>query len=112
MKTHEGGVFWLNCILLTKDDISKYVQQSIPKNRTLMYYYLASSTSSILTLARGAVTVKAFLQLLEEWEYYFAGSAMQSMKFVLARNSPCIYFPASTLYSGYFRPIGKSFFGG
>jgi hypothetical protein len=91
MKAHEGGVFWLNCILLTKDDIAGYVQQIVPKQRILMYFYLASSTANVLALARGAVTVKAFLHLLEEWEYYFAGPATQSMKFVLAKNSPCMY---------------------
>ena len=94
MKAHQGGVYWLNCILLTKEIIAKHVLQTVPKHRTLMYFYLAASTSNILSLPRGAATVKAFQQLLEEWEYNFAGPAMQSMKFVLARNSPCI-FPLS-----------------
>jgi hypothetical protein len=94
MKAHQGGVYWLNCILLTKEIIAKHVLQTSPKHRTLMYFYLAASTSNILSLPRGAATVKAFQQLLEEWEYNFAGAAMQSMKFVLARNSPCI-FPLS-----------------
>ena len=95
MKAHQGGVYWLNCILLTKDIMSKHVQQTVPKHRVLMYFYLATSTSNVLLLPRGAATVKAFQQLLEEWEYNFAGPAMQSMKFVLAKNSPCI-FPLSS----------------
>lgn len=95
MKAHQGGVFWLNCTLLTKETIAKHVVRTVPKHRTLMYFYLAASTSNILLLPRGAATVKAFQQLLEEWEYNFAGPAMQSMKFVLARNSPCI-FPLSS----------------
>jgi hypothetical protein len=101
MKAHQGGVYWLNCILLTKEIIAKHVLQTIPKHRTLMYFYLASSTSNILSLPRGAATVKAFQQLLEEWEYNFAGPAMQSMKFVLARNSPCIFpLPCSVAHVG------------
>jgi hypothetical protein len=30
-------------------------------------------------------------QLLEEWEYHFSNSAMQSMKYVLARSTPHAY---------------------
>lgn len=95
MRTHEGGVFWLNCILLTKDDISQYIYQTVPKHRTLLFFYLAIGASTVLKLPKGSPTVKAFLQLLEEWEYFFAGSTMQSMKFVLAKNSTCVY-PSSS----------------
>ena len=93
VKVHEGGVFWLNCIHLSNEDILKY-SYAVPKNRTLSFYYLSASTSALLALPSGFVTVRAFLQLLEEWEYYCAGTATQSMKFVLAKNSPCS-FPAT-----------------
>jgi hypothetical protein len=33
---------------------------------------------------------------MEEWEYYFAGAAFQSVKFMLAKNSTCIYPQYST----------------
>lgn len=28
---------------------------------------------------------------MEEWEYYNAGSTYQSMKYVMAKTSPCVY---------------------
>ena len=33
---------------------------------------------------------------MEEWEYYFAGAAFQSVKFMLAKNSTCVYPQYST----------------
>lgn len=90
LKTHEGGIFWLNCILLSNDNILKYASTA-PKHRTLTYYHLTASTSAILALSSGSATVRALLQLLEEWEYHFAGSATQSLKFVLAKNTSCMY---------------------
>jgi len=42
-------------------------------------------------LPGGLPTVRAVAQLIEEWEYYHSGSAMQSMKYMMAKNSPCIY---------------------
>ena len=100
VKVHQGGVFWLNCIHLSNEDICRYTY-AVPKNRTLSYYYLAASTSAIVALPSGFAAIRAFLQLLEEWEYYFAGTATQSMKFVLAKTSPCSFpvplIPTSSL---------------
>jgi hypothetical protein len=89
-KIHEGGTFWLNIVLLTREDIEELVAH-VPKQRVVMYYYLGVSIYSLLELKNGAATVRALSQLLEEFEYYGSGSAMQSMKMLLARNSPCIY---------------------
>lgn len=35
--------------------------------------------------------VRNVIQLIEEFEYYFASSAMQSVKYVMAHTSPCMY---------------------
>jgi hypothetical protein len=40
--------------------------------------------------------LKGFNQLLEEFEFFSAGSAMQSMRLMMARNSPCAYPQAVT----------------
>jgi hypothetical protein len=56
-----------------------------------MFFYLAMSASTILSSSTGVDILNGFLQLFEEWEYYIAGPAMQSMKFVLAKNSSCMY---------------------
>ena len=92
-KVYNGSSFWLNCRLLTSKDIQNYISQTVPKLRTKMYFYLGLSISRILIehQSGGAIVVKAFAQLLEEWEYYFSSSAMQSVRFVLAKNSTSIY---------------------
>lgn len=87
-KVHEGGAFWLNCILLSTADIQRYVQTVVPKQRSTMFFFLGLSISKFLEeVDVGIPSVQAFAQLVEEWEYCFAGPAMQSVKFVIARNS-------------------------
>jgi hypothetical protein len=96
-ESHEANMFWLNSSIETKIDISKQAMKA--KQRTLMYFTLTMSmySSCILNSTSILPTVKSFLQLFEEWEYHFSGSAMQSMKYVLAKNSPCIYPRSSPL---------------
>ena len=99
-KVYNGSSFWLNCRLLTSKDIQNYITQNVPILRTKMYFYLGLSVSRILIehQSGGAIVVKAFAQLLEEWEYHFASSAMQSVRFVLAKNSISMY-PQTSHYS-------------
>lgn len=52
---------------------------------------LGLSLGRILYLTKGVATVRAFSQLMEEWEYHFAGTAMQSVKYVMAKNSSFVY---------------------
>lgn len=90
-KLHQGGVLWLNVTLFTYQDIRHYVRTMVPKQRVESFFLLGMSVSTMLVLNPGLSTVRAFAQLIEEWEYYHAGTAMQSMKYVMAKNSPCIY---------------------
>jgi hypothetical protein len=104
-KTLQGGAFWLNCVRLSEDDIRRYVAQAVPSQRTVMYLYLSLSVSQLLasydastaasSSSSSAHVVRAFLQLLEEYEYYFAGTAVQSVKYLMAKTSPTM-FPATT----------------
>jgi hypothetical protein len=63
-----------------------------------LYHFLLSkyvrkglSISSILLLPSGPPKIRAFGQLLEEWEYYQLGITMQSVKSVMAKQSTSTY---------------------
>jgi hypothetical protein len=66
----------------------------------------------MLSINPGTATVRAFSQLLEEWEYFMSGSAMQGMKYVMAKNSNCVYpqtIPADGSMSDLTRPTVYKF---
>lgn len=114
-----GNRFWLNCVRLTPIDINKHINAVWTPAKTQSLFYLGmgiaklldqsnevadSSTSSAYHVSRssqrpdhraslvsGLGFVRAISQLLEEWDYFTAGSAIQGVKYMLAKNSPCIY---------------------
>ncbi len=90
-KIHEGGCYWLNCVLFEKNDLNNCIQLKCPDNRSLTYYYLGLSVSSLLDITDGPPVIKALSQLMEEWEYAFSNAAIQGMKYVLARTSNGVY---------------------
>jgi hypothetical protein len=81
----------MNVALFTKDDLVRYSKNVVPKHRTRSYFIFGLSLARLLYLPPGLPAVHAFSQLMEEWEYFIAGSAMQGVKYVLAKNSSCIY---------------------
>lgn len=83
----------MNSIRLSKADIFRFIAQMVPSERTTQYLCLSMSIANMLTetYPSNAHVVRAFLQLLEEYEYYFAGATVQSMKYLLAKNSPTLY---------------------
>ena len=87
-------------MLLTPHDIANYVSSTVPKQRIESFFCLGLSISKIVTLKDGLPAVRAFSQLMEEWEYVHSGSTMQSVKFVMAKNSNCIY-PQTSPIDGY-----------
>ncbi len=99
-KVHEGGCYWLNIVLFTSADIKQYIDVQITKQRTESYFYLGLSVSKILSLPAGISTVRAFSQLVEEWEYYHNGNTLQSVKYVMAKNSSCMYPQVTPLEGG------------
>ena len=90
-KVHEGHSYWLNTVLFSESDVEGYINTAITKQRVESYFSLGLSISKILKLGHGLDIVRGFSQLLEEWEYMTSGSAMQSVKYVMAKNSSCIY---------------------
>ena len=46
----------------------------VPKQRTESFFFLGMSISKITTYIVGLQAVRAFSQLIEEWEYFNAGS--------------------------------------
>jgi hypothetical protein len=89
MEIHQGEGYWLNSVLINHRELHSHISDKA--SRAVMYYYFGLSLSKILELPAGPATIKAMVQLLEEWEYMFASSTMQSMKYVLARQSNFIY---------------------
>ena len=59
---------------------------SCPACAVLRWFYLGVSIGPLLQLQSGAPFVKAVLQLLEEFQYHFARSAVQNMKVLKARG--------------------------
>jgi hypothetical protein len=90
-KIHIGDTYWLNSCLISKDDIINYGNSEVSKQKLESYFILGLSIAKILTIPNGFALIRAFSQLIEEWEYYYSGAAMQGMKYMMAKTSPCIY---------------------
>ena len=48
----EGNSYWLNCTYMSTVDIQRYAL-SVPKQRSIMFFYLGLSISKILELSSG-----------------------------------------------------------
>jgi hypothetical protein len=68
---HQGGTYFLNSVMVTREDVYRVVCQKDVEHRARMFYYLGLSLSALLDLTNGPATVRAFSQLMEEWEYTF-----------------------------------------
>lgn len=90
-KIHDGGNYWLNVMLLIPQDVRHFVSK-LPKQRIVHFYYLGLSVHSILdSKTSGKSVVKSFSQLMEEFEYFCSGTPMQSVKNLMAKNSPSLF---------------------
>ena len=75
---HQGGTYFLNSVLVTREDVYQVVSQKDVAHRARMFYCLGLSLSALLDLTNGPNSVRAFSQLMEEWEYTFdAAPAIQ-----------------------------------
>ena len=103
-KFHEGGHYWMNIVLMTKLDLEQYALNYVPTQRVLGFFYLGLSLSKLYDnticnymgnnhnkVESVVKFIKGLTQLIEEFEFYFSSTAMQSVKYVLARNSSCMY---------------------
>ena len=52
----EGNSYWLNCMYMSTIDIQRYAN-SVPKQRSVMYFYLGLSLSKILALPSGTIII-------------------------------------------------------
>ena len=78
-------------MLIGEAELCDYVRDVVPELRTTRFFYLALSLGKLLDMPAGAVTVEALWQLIQEYEYHFANSAMQMVRYTTARNSECVY---------------------
>jgi len=90
-RVHLGDFYWLNCVLISKQTLRNLVRQESYKQRAVSFFYLGFSLARLLNLPNGTTFINSVCQLFEEWEYYFSGSAVQSVKYVLSRNSTSNY---------------------
>lgn len=74
---HQGGNYWLNCVLMTKDNLRQFFTQQVAQRRTVSYYYLGLGIAKLLDIVSGLSFINACNQLIEEWEYEFSNSAVQ-----------------------------------
>lgn len=81
----------MNMCLLTSEDIHAYVKSKVPTNRALHYYYLALSLESMFSSRSSPLSsvLKSLNQLIEEFEFFISGSAMQYTRLMMARTIPC-----------------------
>lgn len=96
-RIHAGGAFWLNCVLISPDELQSYVKKNVPEQRTIQYFYLAISLGKLLDMSDGPVFIRALGQLIEEFEYHFNISAIRLAKYATARHSECVYPQLSVL---------------
>eukprot|EP00743_Colponemidia_sp_Colp-15_P004484 GILK01004835.1.p1 GENE.GILK01004835.1~~GILK01004835.1.p1 ORF type:complete len:272 (-),score=32.19 GILK01004835.1:127-942(-) len=96
-RVHEGRVHWLNVVLITQEDITKIHDPNVLAKRAEQWFYLGVSLAKILDLPNGAYTVRAFSQLLEEYEYHFANTALHGFKFMMTKaQAPPTFHDASS----------------
>jgi len=63
----------LNITLFSKKDIRRYVSTAVVKQRTESFFLLGLSVAKITSYQIGLHSVRAFSQLIEEWEYFNSG---------------------------------------
>ena len=100
-KFHEGDHYWMNVISMSKQELLDFVDKKVPDQRTVGYFYLGISLSKLFDEFNGGDTpsnpenvaklIRGITQLIEEFEFYFSSSAMQSVKYAFARNAACMH---------------------
>lgn len=78
-------------MLITSQDLYKFLPSADLKKLTEHYFLLGLSIAKILLLPSGTATIRAFSQLMEEWEYHLSGGSYISRKYMMAKTSPCVY---------------------
>jgi hypothetical protein len=84
-RAHRGEAFYLNSIRLRPAELSAHAQTTDP-SRNVRFLTLGLSVGAILEGAGGAAAVRAFAQMMEEFEYHVASAAAQSMVRFLDRR--------------------------
>lgn len=74
----EDRPLWLGVYCLYDDDLKSYVSDVVPKSRNDSFFNLGLAVAKVLegTLS-GMAFVRACSQMMEEWEYFTSGTAIQ-----------------------------------
>lgn len=95
-KAHMGKIHYLNTICLPKSELSKLKDKdknTVPDR----WFVLGFALGNLLEVSPGSKMVRAFHQLLEEFDYYCATPAAKSVKLLRAKNVE----PAPHMRDGY-----------
>ena len=84
---HKGNQIFMNSVILSVLDMMRY-NDNVEPSRTLSLYYLSMGISKLLGSSNIDLQVIFHLsKLLDEWEYYTSSFSVQSMKYMLAKQS-------------------------
>ena len=104
----EASTIWLNSVVLTQSEVKRYAWTEIPSSRALALFYLSISLEKLMDIYAPSSSsssssqkqktpmhtiLQCVLQLLEEWDWHFLGSAMKSMRLalVLSKAGPRVH---------------------
>eukprot|EP00300_Choanocystis_sp_HF-7_P001454 c11173_g1_i1.p1 GENE.c11173_g1_i1~~c11173_g1_i1.p1 ORF type:complete len:255 (+),score=64.58 c11173_g1_i1:178-942(+) len=95
-RLHSGGVYWMNVIGITKDDLLRGLyDKDKPKTgkaancmaRVEDWFFLGVTLAPLLELSDSSQFVRGLAQCIEEFEYAIANPASQSLKYLLRESS-------------------------
>uniref|UniRef100_K3WIZ2 Uncharacterized protein n=1 Tax=Globisporangium ultimum (strain ATCC 200006 / CBS 805.95 / DAOM BR144) TaxID=431595 RepID=K3WIZ2_GLOUD len=108
---HEGTNYWLNIALLREQQVLAHLGEKQTIRRSVQFFYLGLGLGRLISeFNHPQFLAMEGCQLLEELEFYFASSAVQGMKLMVATSStlhePCERDDEESRYSLHepFRP--------
>ncbi len=91
---HANGGLWMDSVHISQLDLKRHALRSISANKVLSFYYLSLSLTNLsesVASSNIGTYLQRLLQLLEEFEYCFAGAAMRGVKLVMAKQTNCVH---------------------
>ncbi|TDH71871.1 hypothetical protein CCR75_001072 [Bremia lactucae] len=85
---HEGSNYWLNIALLREQQVLQYIGKKPRSRRSAQFFYLGLGLGKLVEeTPHPELLAMNCCQLLEELEFFFASTAVQSMKMMVATSS-------------------------
>eukprot|EP00457_Paulinella_chromatophora_P012977 gb/GEZN01013236.1/.p1 GENE.gb/GEZN01013236.1/~~gb/GEZN01013236.1/.p1 ORF type:complete len:308 (-),score=56.90 gb/GEZN01013236.1/:103-978(-) len=78
-RAHQGQVYWLNTVKLSRSDITRFYDPATLQKRRQRWVLLGLSLGKLLDIASGVQVVRALSQLLEELDYFVGNPKARCM---------------------------------